>query len=148
MSNHTFSRDEIKQLTSNPFVRKVTKRTVIYTPDFKKFALDQHAKGMSYKEIFRQAGLCVSDRNESYTKGCIKRWKNIMTRKGLAGLTELQGSQGGRPKTKGLTDADKINRLELQVKYLEAANDFLVKLRDKRAESNSVHIKNSTSSSK
>ena len=41
------------------------------------------------------------------------------------------GDRKGRPKTKGLTDTDKIKRLKIEVAYLKAKNDFLVKLRAK-----------------
>jgi hypothetical protein len=41
---------------------------------------------------------------------------------------------GGRFKTKGLTETEKIKKLEAEVAYLKAENDFLAKLRAKRAE--------------
>ena len=62
------------------------------------------------------------------------------------GFIESRGRAGGRIKTKNLSDADKIKRLEAQVAYLKAENDFLAKLRAKRAESNSGRVKNISSS--
>jgi transposase-like protein len=86
---------------------------------------------------------------KDYTKDCLKRWKRIVKKRGVEGLARQRGEGAtGRTRTKGLTDADRIKRLELQVQYLEAENDFLAKLRAKRAESNSGHTKNSRSSSK
>jgi hypothetical protein len=41
------------------------------------------------------------------------------------------------------SEKDKIKRLELQIRYLQAENAFLAKLRAKRAESNSGRMKNS-----
>ena len=70
-------------------------------------------------------------------KSLIRDWNRIFKEKGLDGLkteTRGRGSGGGRPKTRDLTDADKIKRLEAQVAYLKAENDFLAKLRAKRAE--------------
>ncbi len=53
----------------------------------------------------------------------------------MEGLAETRGKgSSGRPRTKNLSDTDKIKRLETQVAYLKAENDFLAKLRAKRAE--------------
>ena len=73
-----------------------------------------------------------------------------MKKKGLAGLTSLGGIHydRGRSNKKDLVkvESDKLKRLELQVKYLQAENNFLAKLRAKRAESNSGRLKNTKSS--
>ena len=144
-----FSNSEIEQLRRSPCVSICTERSIIYTYEFKKRALELHAEGVSSREIWRRAGFEISRWKKDYCKDTIKNWKRIVNNKGFEGLSRLRGSQAtGRPKTKGLTDADKIKRLELQVRYLEAENDFLAKLRAKRAESNSGQIKNSRSSGK
>jgi hypothetical protein len=68
---------------------------------------------------------------EDTPKESLRRWNRVYKLKGLDGLVESRGksSGGGRPKTKDLTDADKIKRLETEVAYLKAENDFLAKLR-------------------
>jgi transposase-like protein len=142
-----FSNEEIARLSKNPCVFSCTLRSIIYTYEFKRRALELHTQGVSSKEIWRRAGFDISRWNKDYCKDTIKDWKRIVKMKGIVGLSKLRGSQAtGRPKTKGVTDADKIKRLELQVRYLEAENDFLAKLRAKRAESNSGQNKNSRSS--
>lgn len=147
MSTHTFSSEEISVLRKNPCVAKVTERSITYTYEFKKRALELHTQGISSKEIWRRAGFDVQIWVKDYTKDCLKQWKKIVKKNGFEGLTRRRGEgSAGRPKTKGVSDADKIKRLELQVKYLEAENDFLAKLRAKRAESNSGQMKNSESS--
>lgn len=139
-----FLNEEITRLSKNPCVLKCTENSVTYTYEFKKRALELHAQGVSSKEIWRRAGFDISRWNKNYCKDIIKDWKTIVRMKGIEGLSRIRGSQAtGRPKTKGVTDADKIKRLELQVRYLEAENDFLAKLRAKRAESNSGQKKNS-----
>lgn len=47
---------------------------------------------------------------------------------------ENRGRGGGRPKTKWLTDVDKIKWLEAENAYLKAENNFLAKLQAKKAE--------------
>jgi transposase len=141
-----FSSEEIARLSKNPCVFSCTERSIIYTYEFKKRALELHAQGVSSREIWRRAGFEINRWKKDYCKDTVKNWKRIVKNTGIDGLSKLRGSQAtGRPKTKGVSDADKIKRLELQVRYLEAENDFLAKLRAKRAESNSGQIKNSRS---
>lgn len=130
-----FSNEEMAKLRKNPCVLSCTDRTIIYTYEFKKKVLELHRDGVSSKEIWRRAGFDISNWKEDYCKDIIKRWKEIVRKNGFEGLTKLQGKGAtGRKRTKGITEADKIKRLELQVRYLKAENDFLAKLRAKRAE--------------
>ena len=137
----------MSKLRNNPSVLRCSQKSITYTYDFKKRALELYREGVSSKEIWRMAGFDISSWEKTSTKDRINDWKNIVKKKGFKGLEESRGLNAtGRPKTKGLTDADKIKQLELQVKYLKAENDFLVKLRAKRAESNSGQKKNTKSS--
>ena len=130
-----FSNEEILRLRQNPCVSSCTDRSIIYTYEFKKRALELHAQGTSSREIWRRAGFDISKWNKDYCKDTIKDWKQIVRKRGFEGLSKLRGTGAtGRPKTKGVTESDKIKRLELQVKYPKAENEFLAKLRAKRAE--------------
>ena len=132
-------------MRKNPCVFKCSEKSITYTYEFKKLALEQYNRGIGSKEIWRRAGLNM--RRQDYPRECLKRWKRIVKRKGFDGLTESSGTKAtGRPRIKGLTDADRIKRLELAVQYLKAENDFLAKLRAKRAESNSGRARNTGSS--
>ena len=139
--------EEIEKLRSNPYVLKCSEKSITYTYEFKKQAVESYRQGVSPGEIWRRSGFDISRWRKTYTKDCIRDWKEIVEKKGYEGLVESRGLKSpGRPKTKGITNEDKVKRLELQVKYLEAENDFLVKLRAKRAESNSGQNKNTRSS--
>jgi hypothetical protein len=63
-----------------------------------------------------------------------------VAQKGIDGLIRTGSIQFD--KGPSLISSDKVKRLELQVKYLKAENDFLAKLWAKRAESSSGRIKN------
>ncbi len=53
----------------------------------------------------------------------------------MGGLqNEVRGKNRWESKVEELTDANKIKYLEAKVAYLKAENDFLAKLRAKRAE--------------
>lgn len=140
----TFSNEQLKVLKSNPCVFSCTNNSINYTFEFKKRALELRATGITAKEIWSRSGFDVSLWRKQYFRETLKDWKKIVRMKGLDGLLRPGGIQFDRgPSPDGL---DKVKRLELQVKYLKAENNFLAKLRAKRAESNSGQSKNTKSS--
>jgi transposase-like protein len=140
----TFSSDEIAELRRNPCVFNCTEKSVYYTNEFKRRALELYAQGVETKEIWRRSGFDVRKWKKHYFRLTLRDWRRVVERSGLEGLT----SPGGTPHDRGPdhTNKDTIKRLALQVKYLQAENDFLAQLRAKRAESNSGRIKNTESS--
>jgi transposase len=140
----TFSNDEIAELRRNPCVFHCTEKSVYYTHEFKKRALELQAHGVHTKEIWRRSGFDVTKWKDEYFRGTLRDWKKALEKHGIEGLA----NHGGTPHDRGPnnTHKDKTKRLELQVKYLQAENDFLAKLRAKRAESNSGRTRNTGSS--
>ena len=139
-----FSSEELAALQQHPCVFSCTERSVNYTYEFKRRALELYLEGVSAKEIWRRAGFDVTKWKKHYFRLTIRDWRRVVKRSGLEGLTRPGGIQFDRGPDKG--GSDKLKRLELQVRYLKAENDFLAKLRAKRAESNSGHAKNTGSS--
>lgn len=138
-----FTKEQIAELRQQPCIFGVSERLVSYTYEFKKRALELHAEGISPNEIWRRAGFDVKIWKQGYCGWTIKDWRRMVQNGGLQRLVNLGGVQSDRG-TKD--DKDKMKRLELQVKYLEAENDFLAKLRAKRAERNSGHVRSMKSS--
>jgi hypothetical protein len=106
-----------------------------YSAAFKILAVSQYNEGMSAMQIFREAGLDLNVADSSFIRGALCRWRRTLKIKGETGLlVEARGATKGmgRPKTKELTDADRIKRLEIENAYLKAKYDFLVKLRAQR----------------
>lgn len=135
MSKIIFTREQIQQLLNNENVVRVGK-TIVYSKDFKIKAVKLYnEQGLTSSEIFRQAGFDLNIVGKEKPHDCLKSWNKIYKLKGEDGLRlETRGRGGGRPKTKHLEGEEKIRYLEAQVAYLKAENDFLAKLRAKRAE--------------
>lgn len=140
----TFSSDEIAKLKKNPCVFDCTEKTVYYTHEFKKRALTLQAEGVHTKEIWRRSGFDIAKWKDEYFRGTLRDWRKTVEKHGVEGLLR----RGGTPHDRGpdSTSADAIRRLALQIKYLQAENDFLARLRARRAESNSGRAKNTDSS--
>ena len=141
-----FTQEEIVEFSRHPCVFHVSERSIHYTYEFKKRALEMHAQGVSPREIWKRAGFNPDRWKYNYTYSTIKDWKRIVAKRGIEGLANFGGFQydGGRLNKKEVikVESDKLKRLELQVTYLQAENDFLAKLRTRRAESNSGQRKN------
>ncbi len=134
MGVHIFSEDERKELLANTAVLRCGNNTITYNQEFKVKAIQQYENGVPCKEIFRQAGFNLAVIGRTTPKDCLKRWRRIVRKRGIAGLsTDLRGTAtgggGGRPRTKWDSDAERIKYLEAENAYLKAENDFLAKLR-------------------
>jgi transposase-like protein len=133
MSKRRFTADQIIELSKNINVAKCSDKSITYSKGFKLRAIKQYEEdGYSPRMIFEEAGFNLCLIGIDTPKGSLFRWRKTYATKGFVGLNaEARGRShnGGRPKTKGLTDADRIKRLEIENAYLKAENDFLAKLR-------------------
>lgn len=136
MNKRVFTQEQIDDLSRNVHVRKCSKKSVTYSGDFKVMAVKRYEEeGVPPSQIFREAGFDLSVIGKDVPDDRMLRWRKVVKTKGLGGLaTETRGKGGGRPKTKNLSETEKIERLEATVAYLKAENDFLAKLRAKRRE--------------
>ncbi len=132
MSKNRYTKEQIDELSKNIFVARCSDKAISYTKEFKQLAIKQYETGMVAVEIFRDANFDLELIGRNKANGCLKRWRRKYKTKGLGGLSNDErgcSHKGGRPKTKGLTDSDRIKRMEIEIAYLKAENDFLVKLR-------------------
>ncbi len=142
-----FSSEQIAKLEQNPCVFSCGQRSISYTYEFKKRALDLYFQGIKPDEIWKQAGFDIGIWKKDYCRYTLKDWRRMVKKGGLKSLTKPSGVQadGGYKRARS-PEADRVRRLEFQVRYLEKENDFLAKLRAKRAESTSGRVKNIGSS--
>jgi len=139
MSFKTFTESQRAELIKNKNVLKFSGAYIAYTPEFKIRAINQYFnEGMSPKQIFEAAGFDPRMIGSKKSKSRMIQWRKVYMAKGVSGFTP---EHRGRPKGSSkkivlevLTNEEKIKRLKLEVRYLKKENDFLVRLRAKRAE--------------
>lgn len=131
MSKRIFTQEQIQQLLSNENVTRCSGKAISYSKDFKIKAVAQYNEsGFSPREIFRLAGFDLQIFGEKKADHCLTRWRKTFRTKGQGELLkETRGRGGGRPKINDCDDAAKIKRLETEIAYLKAENNFLAKLR-------------------
>ena len=136
MSKRIFTKEEAEQLLKNENIKRCSSRgSITYSKEFKIKAVKLYEQGLTPGDIFRQAGINLNLIGRKTPQDCLRRWNKIHREKGEKELNiENRGrNSSGRPKKPiDRSDADKIKRLEAEVAYLKAENDFLIKLRAKR----------------
>jgi transposase-like protein len=134
MSKRNLTKEQVEVLLGNDYVVRCSNKAITYNKEFKVLAIKQYnEEGLTSKEIFERAGFDLKVIGKDTPKGLLRDWNRKYRDKGMEGLlTETRGKGGGRPKSKGVTDKDKIEFLEAKVAYLKAENDFLARLRNRK----------------
>lgn len=149
MREARFSQEQIDEMLKNQYVHRCSEKSVTYAKEFKMLAVRQYnVDGLSATAIFRDAGINLQIIGKRRPKNLLCNWNKIYRTGNGDRFDEQRGKNsrgGGRPRTKGVTDADRIQKLEAEVAYLRTENDFLARLRARRAESNSGQGRNTSS---
>ena len=129
-----FTPEEQRVLRENPYVEKVSETTITYTKDFKAIFAMEYATGKFPSVILRECGFDHKMLGKKRQNGIVRRTKTYTQR--LSGFSDIRKENSGCRKTIENTDADKIEWLEHQVKYLKQENEFLKKIQflDRQAE--------------
>ena len=132
MSKRRLTEDQIAELLKNENVARCSAKSISYSKKFMVSAIKRYEEGLSSSQIFREAGFDLAIIGKDRPDDRLSRWRKIYETRGVDRLNiETRGKhhKGGRPRIRGLTDADKIKRMTIEIAYLKAENDFLAKLR-------------------
>ncbi len=132
MSKITFDEKEIKILSKNKYVKKVSSKSITYSTEFKEKFIEEYSKGKLSRTIFEECGFNINIIGVKRVEQSAHRWKKIYEVDGLLGLQDTRKNYSGRPKNRDLTDLEKIEKLEAKIKLLEVQNEFLKKLKKMR----------------
>ena len=132
MSKKLFTEKEIKILTKNKNVSKVSIKAITYSLEFKEKFIEEYFKGKFPRVIFEENGFDIEIIGLERVKTASRRWKQSYDKDGFLGLKDSRKDYSGRPKTRELTDAEKMKKLEAKIKLLEIENEFLKKLKKMR----------------
>ncbi len=129
MSKKIFSQKEIKILSKNINVIKISEKSITYSTEFKENFIEEYSKGKLPRVIFEKNGFDIEMIGIKRVEQSSQRWKKSYAKDGLLGLKDFREHSSGRPKSRELTDAEKMNKLEAKIKLLEIENEFLKKLK-------------------
>ena len=127
MGVNYFTDEQLKLLEKNPYVIKVSKKSITYSEEFKELYWIDYQNGMQPIEIFKKYGFdpyaLGSKRRNNFTN----RLKKQAVRE--AGFKDTRTENSGRPSIKDLSLEEQLERLEHKNKILQQENDFLKRVR-------------------
>jgi hypothetical protein len=129
IGREAFTEPEIEILSASPHVRKVTEKTISYTPEFKALFWEKYEAGNSPPDIFEEAGFDLDILGDSRIFGLLTA---IRREKVIAEQTEKIASQGSaatsNKKIIGEINEKEIRKLMHQVAYMSQELEFIKKI--------------------
>ena len=127
MGVNYFTDEQLRLLEENPYVVKVSKKSITYSEEFKELYWIDYQNGMQPIEIFKKYGFDPyafgSRRRANFTD----RLKKQAARKD--GFKDTRSKNSGRPSTKELSLEEQLERLKHKNEILQQENDFLKRVR-------------------
>lgn len=130
MSKKLFLKEEIAILSKNKYVKKVTKKGITYSDEFKRVFIAENEKGKSPKDIFIECGFDINILGLKRIQSSSSRWRSAFRRNGINQLQDTRKYNTGRPSQKNLSLEKKYEKLQVKIKLLQAENELLKKLEE------------------
>lgn len=125
MGKNHFTEKQIDELRKNPYIEKVSSKTITYTKEFKERFESEYRAGKLPSQILDGMGIDPKVLGRRRKNSLVQRIKMYELRP--EGFEDTRKNNSGRPSTKELSDAEKIKRLEQKIEYLKQENEFLKK---------------------
>jgi len=122
MGSNYFTEEQQEQLRCNPYIKKVSEKSITYTKEFKERFSREYNSGKFPSQILADMGIdahVIGRRRQNSIVARIKKYE--LRPEGFENLPK------GLPSTKELSDDERIHRLEQKVAYLSQENEFLKK---------------------
>jgi transposase InsO family protein len=120
MGKFYFTDQQVSDLSTNKYVKKVSNKAITYTDDFKVHVVLELEDGKAPKLIFHEAGLDANVLGMSRIKASCDRWKKQYKEDGVSRLRDTRTNASGRPRLKERTQAEENEYLKAKIKFLEA----------------------------
>lgn len=127
MGIHYFTKEQIKEIEENPYVTKVSEKSITYSEEFKILFWEDYSKGETPSSIFRKYGFNTKTIGKTRIDSFTHRIKKEAGR--TEGFTDTRKGNSGRPRTKDLTLEEENEILKQKLTILRQENDFLKRVR-------------------
>jgi len=128
MSDKLLTDEEVALLAENPNVQSVSKRCIVFTPEFKQTAYDELCSGMKMREIMLRHGIDSDMLGVIRVRGFQDRLEKQAERpEGFADLSKTKGANGSEPKDESMQK--QIRQLQHELAYTRQEVEFLKKIR-------------------
>lgn len=90
MSKKIFTEEEIKILSKNKYVKKVSNKGITYSDDFKKLFIIENQNGKHPIQIFEECGFNINILGKDRIASSGKRWRSAFRRNGVSQLQDTR----------------------------------------------------------
>ena len=126
MSKILFTDAQVKKLSKNKWIKKITNTTITYTDEFKYKLVKECENYKKFpQDIFRECGIDPEIIGVKRYEQAAYRWRKQLNSTGE--LKDTRIDNNGRPLKRELSDKEKLERAEAKIKLLEAENELLKK---------------------
>ena len=127
MGINYFTDEQVKTLSNNEYVVKVSNKAITYSEEFKELFVFEYENGLTPSMIFSKYGFDPKVIGRKRIQNCSLSWRRQSQRPD--GLTDTRKINSGRPRKKELSDEEKIDKLKNKIAILEQENAYLKKIR-------------------
>ncbi len=126
MSKILFTDSQVKKLSKNKWIKKITNTTITYTDEFKYKLVKECEDYKKFpQDIFKECGIDPEIVGERRYSNAANRWRKQFKETGE--IKDTRKDSTGRPRIHKLSDKEKLERAEAKIKLLEAENELLKK---------------------
>ena len=125
MGRTYFTEEQQSELQKNPYIQNVSSKSITYTKEFKEKFEEEYRAGKLPSQILADMGIDHHILGKKRKDSLVARMKLYELRP--EGCEDTRKNNPGRPSTKEFTNAEKIERLEQKIAYLNQENEFLKK---------------------
>lgn len=119
MSKFIFNKETIEIPKQNPYVVKVSEKSITYSDDFKRLFIDKYLKEKTPKVIFEEAGFDVNMIGVRRYEQAATRWLRSYNKDGIIGLRDTRKDNNGRVTCKEFSKDEIILKQESKIKLVE-----------------------------
>lgn len=128
MGKNYFTKEQVEELAANPYVERVSEKSITYTEEFKEDFYREYSKGIkTVSQILLDMGfkprVLGKKRRESIVQNC----KKYASRPD--GFKDTRNSNSGRPRVKELSKDEEIALLKHKLEVSKQEIDFLKRVR-------------------
>lgn len=128
MSKKIFSEKDIKELSKNKYVKKVSQKGITYTNEFKLHFISEYETGKTSRQIFEEAGFDVDIIGIKRIESASGRWRKSYKDNGVLGLEDTRTLNSGRTLNRELTLEEILAKKDAEIEYLKAELELVKKL--------------------
>lgn len=135
MNRRILTKEQIKKLSQNKNVSRCGSKSVRYTKEFKKTAIQQYnEEGLAAVAIFESAGFDLEVIGKRMPNKLMHQWNKVF-RMRMAKLLSQEERLPMETVRKRIISGREFRTLKAKVAYLTAENDFLAELRARKRKS-------------